>query len=429
MAQGIVSDDTPLGSAVPPAALDFDVDIDFTGRTTVAGQPVASTLETLGAQVDQAQGQTVRNRFLALIRDVGDGSLPAGGLRYSGGDVTDGLLSAAGTVLWTMADWLSTLTVANDLWTSNPPFGPLRNGVLAESVPGTFSSQVYAGAVGQSNWLDAVTQGGLPAGHLWWPLTVVQDANDVVHVGAWFVDSTITALAPYGTVLDSHIVTLSIFASHASHTATNIGPADKTFFVQCMRRAAPHIFILGAEFQPPFERTVAGGPSYAFGDLATLQGQADIVTRIARAPDTALTNVAGWEFWDGAAWVPGVANAAPLETTDGTVIHGSAGIHQVKTGHWLMVAHQMVDTHLDVYSASQPQGPWTPVARVPLPTIGVDISGGSTIAWHCKIVGHLTAPAEHSVAMLSAWWAGQPASLIGENIRRFTPLFVVVPWY
>ncbi|MGH9032875.1 MAG: hypothetical protein ACRDZV_12175, partial [Acidimicrobiia bacterium] len=305
--------------------------------------------------------------------------------------------------------------------------GLQRNGAIVEEPPGgTFSFQVYQ--TGSSGiWLAAVAQGGLPADRVWWPMTLAQDAavnGGNVVVGALLVDADAQTAAGF-QLLDSHLILLHLFLGYSSHVATGLDP--RLFQVNAIRKDATHFYILGQELDPPVDPAV-GEPSYLAGDLATLRTHRSY-TRIARVPLAQLTTVASWQFWSGTAWVAGLANAARLVDVDGTPVNGPGCIHLTPDGRWIFAAMALGDTHLDVYDADAPQGPWRRHARVPVPTAGKPAEGGIEVGWHTKIVGHLAAPAEHSIVSLTMAVLNLAGTGQGINIRRTCPQHVAIPWY
>jgi hypothetical protein len=222
-----------------------------------------------------------------------------------------------------------------------------------------------------------------------------------------------------GAFVESHIVSLNAFGLYASNIQTNTG---NKFKITCMRRADGFVYIVGDEsFRNATDQLLGGLEAVRTLDYAA--------HRIARVPDAQLSTMSAWEFWNGTTWQSNVANATPMVDIYGQVIRGPAGISKAPGTHWLLAAHQYVDTHLSVYRSANPQGPWEMIARVPVPYAGVVVGGGSTAGLHTKIIEHLAAPPEHSIAMMTMTLLEPTATIPNLNIRRWTPQFVVIPWY
>jgi hypothetical protein len=387
-------------------------------------------LESVGAQVDQTAGRVERDRWLALIRDAGSTTPNHETLRYIGGDASDSVKTTTGAVLWVCADYFArpgsseTVNQNTDVYAINPFTGLRRNGLIVEASPGgTFTQQVYR-APFPSDWINAEADGGHPATHNWWPSTIIQQ-GEVTYVACIFVE-----IPAVGTVWgfrehDIHLVELNMFGLYQNHIPLGLDP--RRFRLETLRKDATHFYIVGSEVIPPID-AATGNPAYAVGDLATLRGQRAVV-RIARVPIGQLTAVANWRFWNGVEWVEGLDNAEPLRDVHGYVVDGQSSIHQVTAGRWILVTTKLADTHLSVYNAAVPQGPWRLHARVPVPVSGKYVESGLSVAWHPKVIGHLAAPPEHSVASLIMFITGMVGTFQGINVRRVAPQFIVVPWY
>lgn len=391
--------------------------LDRTIRTT----SVPSRLEAIGADIDQTAAHTEEARWLTLIRQAGSGSPPSN-FNYLGGDVTDGFRTDGNDIVWAGADWWDGTTVDADDTYAGAAL-PIRNGALIETTDGTFAQQLYRSG-GSGVWLDAPADGGLAAGTLWWPICGLNDGG-TSRVLCWHVNGAATT--PYGTLLDSHIVTINAFGTYGSHVATNLGASDR-FWIDGVLRDTTHTYIFGEQFRPDYDADTTGNgsvPNYGTGDLT----QSFTLKRVARVANGSLTTVASWQFWNGNSWVSGVANADPLRDDTGREIRGDAGVAKIATGHYLLAAHRLVDTHLDVYRSTAPQGPWTPIARVPVPTQGLAIGGGTQVGQLTKILAFTppAVPAGHSMAMISRNVLAPTDSFADRNIRRYAPQFVVIP--
>lgn len=388
-------------------------------------------LESLGAQVDQTAALTLEGRFLQFIRDAGSGAPPVG-WNYLGGDVPDVVyISASNDVLWIFADGFDGTTIVNDFYVSAPL--PIRNGAILEQTAGTFVNAIQLYVAGFSGlWLDAVSQGGIAAGHHWWPIGVIDDGG-TFRVACWRV---LTDTTPHGNLIETDLVTLGGFLNYSSHVPTGFGAQTDKFWVSGFFRDTSNTIIYAMEFVPPFDARSASdptAPNYVFTDPQNHFTR----TRIARVPNGQLLTVANWQFWNGSAWVSGVTNAAPLVDINGHEIHGDAGMKKISDNHYLLAVHRLMDTHLDVYISSVPQGPWTRISRVPLPTQGHSVNGPNTfqVGQLVKIVPTQVqaAPVEHSIAIISRntivptlGYAAEESFTL-RNIRRYAPQFAVIP--
>lgn len=371
--------------------------------------------------IDQAAARSVEDRWLAFIRDAGSGSPSDPTFNYLGGDVTDAFLPSSGAPLWIGADWLAGTTVqADDTYTADAL--PQRNGALLENPAGTFDQQLYQ--TGTSGlWLNSTVQGGLAANTHWWPIAGINDGG-TNRTACWFVDSD--APTPYGTLLDSHIVTLNGFGGYASHVATGLGGLTDNFWVDGLLRDTTHTYIYGEQFVPDYDANDGGGqPNYGQGEPRTHY----TLKRVARVPNGQLTTVANWTYWNGATWVPGVNNATPMVDTHGVRILGDAGVTKVADSHYVLAAHRLTDIHMAVYRSTAPQGPWRKLARIPVPRLGQPVNGGIQIGQLTKILAPAVAaaPAGYSVALTSRNILAPTDPLSAMNIRRLAPQFTVIP--
>lgn len=388
----------------------------------MAPPPPNSELEAQGSAVNQAAARTLQDRWLALVRT----SSGSASYDYLGGDVTDCFITASGDVAWPGADWFTGTTIdADDTYAGNAL--PVRNGCVLETTPGgAFTSQLFANGT-SGLWLNA-QNAGLPSNTHWWPIAGVNDGG-ANRIACWYVR---TDSSPWGTLLDTHIVTLNGFGLYGSHVVC--GLSTGTFWVDGLLRDTTHTYVFGEQFVPDYDADTAGTdavPNYGRGfDLGTHH----TLKRIVRVANGSLLTMANWQFWDGASWVTGVGNATPMTDTEGNPIWGDAGVTKLGTGRYLLVSHQLVDTHVNVYRAGQPQGPWAQVARVPVPTQGAEVDGGVQIGQLTKVVPTSVAttagcPAEHSIVLLSRNELFPTNAFADRNIRRLAPQFVVVPHF
>lgn len=397
------------------------------------GATVLARLEALGSAVNQGMAETLEERWLQFIREAGSASPPSN-FNYLGGDVTDAFITPSGDRAWIFADGFDGTTVVTggpDPDTYAGPALPVRNGVVLEDVStSTFTVQLYA--TGSSGiWLDAVSQGGLPAGTHWWPITGINDGG-VSRVFCWHVR---TDSSPYGTLLDSHIVRLNAFGGYNSHVETGLGALTDNFWTDGVVRDtdAGFTYVFGEQFVPDYDADQAGSgavPNYGQGSLSSISSHFTL-KRVARVPNGQLTTVANWTYWNGTTWVSGVENAVPLVDTNGYPIHGDAGVSRLPTGRFLLAAHTLVDTHVNVYDAAEVQGPYRLLARVPALTQGSRVdNGGVQIGQLAKVLSPDVAapdPTEQHVVLLSRNVLDGPGTTAGQNIRRFAPQLVFVP--
>lgn len=384
----------------------------------IAAETARSTLETLGAQVDQTAAIAVRTRFLDFYRDAG-GPAPTATRNNLGGDVTDVKhIASSDDVIVVGADWFDSgiNAVVNDLFTTQPL--PQRSGGIIAPTPNSFvgATQLYASGF-SGVWLDAVAQAGLPAGTILWPIAVIDDAN-TLRVACWHVESPAANGAPHGRLIDSIIVTLHVFLGYQSHVSCGFGALSNDFWVCGMwRDDNGFTYVNGMEFVPRFDaRTTANpaAPNYVLDNPDAHYS----LTRIARVANGSLNTIASWTFWNGSGWVPGVANAVPIKDIAGNPIPGDMGIRKVTTDRYSAVAHPLTASHLASYASTVPQGPYWPTALVPLPEMGRDIPGGRTVGQLCKILPpqFATPPRRCSFAMVS------------QNVIGLTGYSVTPPW-
>lgn len=389
---------------------------------------LALDLEATGAAVDQALAVVEHERWLQLIRAVGTGAPPHPSLTYSGGDVCDAHDDGT-NIAWLLSDFFDNLTVNPDDTYGSNPIGPTRNGVILQNkATGAFAQQL--GGVGTA-WIRAVENGGLPLG-LWWPLTQVPTAGVQQWIGCWYNDAAITPNNPFGAYLDTHLVQVA-FGAYQTHVAC--GFTDQKFFIECARLSGSTIFTLGGEFHPRIDQVLTSGtwPGYAMGgNLVEAQAQLDLTHRLSRAAQAAYGTVSSWEYWTGTGWSNDRSQAIELRDTTGELINGAAGFAEVEPGRWVLAAHQLVDTHVDVYHAAAPQGPWARHARVPInPPVGTPLDGHGDryqIAWHTKVHTHYTTPPGRSIVSLTTFPQLPGLPFTEHHINLHGPLFVVVPW-
>jgi len=381
----------------------------------------------VGAAVDQTAARVLEDRWLQFIRDCGSDEPPSG-WTYLGGDVTDCYYSAgADDLVWIGADWFAGTTIGDDD-TYNGAALPYRNGAVIETAIGTFEGAVQLHRSGNTGiWLDAVEDGDLPEGTIWWPIAGFQE-DGTNRILCWHVDSS--SPTPWGTLLDSHIVTLTGFGTYDSHVECGFGAVTDGFWVDGVLPDATYTYVYGEQFVPDYDANTGGGqPNYGQGGLRSHF----TMKRVARVPAGEITDVDAWEFWNGGGWVSGVQHATAMVDHEGRPVAGDAGVAKVADGHYLLAAHRLADTCLNVYQSSVPQGPWELIARVPLPTQGATINGGVQVGQLTKILptqAHPEGmPAEHRLVMLSRNLLHPTAPMTAHNIRRYAPQFAVVPIY
>jgi hypothetical protein len=175
----------------------------------------------------------------------------------------------------------------------------------------------------------------------------------------------------------------------------------------------------------------AAPPVYAWGDQTELKSQYTL-NRVARVPTASLATMSAWEFWNGESWVDSLdaTPASILKDVEGNEIRGTPAFVKTPAGHWILVATPVADTHLSVFRAASPEGPWTPTARVPIRGANQLHGSGVSVGWQPKVVPHLPAPPEHSIVLVNSTVLGMTIDeQSGQNIRRWAPQFVAVPWF
>lgn len=377
--------------------------------------------ESEGSFVPQDAANTEMERWYTMIRNnAGAGTA----FQYLGGDVTDGFRTSGGDVAWIGADWLSGTTIDGDDTYAGVALPACRSGLIIEDVDGIFFQQFHnSGSTG--NWIDAIANGGQAANTLWWPIAGLNDGG-TNKVFCWHVNGTIPP--PYGTLLDVHLVSLNVFGLYSSFVDTNLGATDN-FWVDGAFRDTTFTYIYGEQFVPDYDADTAGTglvPNYGQGSNILSHYT---LKRVARVTNGQLGTVANWTFWNGTTWVAGASNAVPMVDDLGNQIHGDAGVKKIADGHYILAAHQLIDTHLSVYRSANPQGPWTMISRVPTPTQGQTFNGGGIqIGQLVKVLSvPPNTPAGYSMAIISRNMLHPTEPMSLHNIRRYAPQFVVIP--
>lgn len=389
-------------------------------RATTAG----ASIDLVTRRPDQTAADTLEARWLDLVRLAG--SAAPGGYTYLGGDVTDVYAAADGSLVWVGADWFAGTTVeADDTYAGTAL--PVRNGAAEADADGTFTGQLFAsGASGV--WLDAVGDGGLTAGTHWWPIAAFLDGA-TERVLCWHVDPT---GGPYGLLLDSHLVALDGSRGYASHVATGLGALTDAFWLDGVVREATYTYLYGEQFVPDYDAdTDDDGSVPNYGQGSGDVGRHYTLKRVARAATGTVTTVAGWEYWNGTAWVADPVDAAPMVDANGYELHGDTGIKRLGEGSYLAAAHSLIEQHVRVYTATAPQGPWTLIARVPVPRQGETYNGGLQIGQLAKLVPDAVKPAGTpsgtEVVLLSRNLLEPTGDFADRSILGYAPQFVVVP--
>jgi len=343
-----------------------------------------------------------QERWLAYMR----APIPSAG--YRGGDVTDAVELPDGRTAWIGADWFSGSVDADDTFGAALPF---RNGLLLENA-GQFTGQVFAsGSTGV--WI-APNQTEHPS-TIYWPIAATVEGGQL-RVGCWLVGEGGT----YGDLADSHIVSVSLTDLKTITSVTKMANATETFFIDGIVAGGDgYTYVYGEEFIPGY-----GDHDPAYGEnLAT-----DVTRkRVARCTTGTLTTLAGWRYWNGSAWVAGLANAATMKDTDGDPIEGDAGVCRLPDGRWLLAAHQLIDDHIRVWTASRPQGPWAPADPVPTPDMGGTWYGGQRVGQLLKLLPDRGAPGGHVMAIVSMNLLDTSSALSLRDIRTVAPRFEAIP--
>jgi len=377
--------------------------------------------ETIGAGTDQARARTENARWLTLIRSASAPVTPSW-FRALGGDVTDACAISGNRVMNIGSDLFAGTTIVNDQYVGDAL--PFRSAAILESTPGTFGSQLYkAGNTGP--WIEP-DQGTYPNTH-YWPIACEPDpANaDRVIVGCWLVRSAPTATAPYGTLLGTHFVSISLaFGGAVAGNASVTVPAGR--FILKFWRDATHIYSLWESFHPLYSPGVEGVPIYGQG--SDISGHHTRVY-LARQTHAQFNSGANLTWWNGTTWVSQADTAVWLTDTEGDPLRGDGDITRVADGSFRWVGHTLIDTHVDVARSESITGPYEPYCRVPVPGMGGRVHGGVQIGQFARFVEHVTADAETSVVGLALNTLGTSGSFAGRNIRRYAPQFVVVPHY
>jgi len=365
-------------------------------------------LEGVGSGTSNTAARKLEERWLSILRESLSGAPRNVAFHYGGGDLTDVALVAGGTRLWVGADWFDGGTIDSDD-TYNSTLLPVRNGALQEAIPGVFTTALHR--TGSSGiWLDAVLDGGAPVGRIWWPLCIIDDGG-TNRVGCLLIGPP-DAENPFGVVEAGHIVTLTAFGTYASHIVIPF----EDFEVDTFLRDTTNTYIF-SEHHP--EGAELGAKR----------------TRVARVANGSLLTTASWTFWNGSGWSSSDSDAVNLSNSDGREIVGDGSVAKIGTDHYVMINHATIDSpYLDVYKSTVPQGPFTRIARAPLPTIGQPVHGGTQIAQLPRIIpvnvlanSSEASPKGYSVAMTSRNILGATDAMSTHDIRCYAPLFVEFP--
>lgn len=372
---------------------------------------------------------TLAERWLEFVRRAGYNPPKGYNWRFLGGDVTDCILTRQGAAMWIGSDWFAggLPSVRDDKYVSGVL--PLRNGCIFAPTANSWSKARQVMTT-NSLWLDG--QNAPPNGQKlssrehWWPIAgYVNPANGLTYIAAWRTENTNfdqPPSTPYGTLRDNHLIVLNGFGTYGAHVAHNVA-SDHFWIDGLVDGGDGFTYIYGEQFVPDYE-----SGQYGIGspqDDYTLK-------RVARVSHAQLTQFAEWRYWDGLVWQPDASDAVPMVTPTGAEVQGDAGVQRISSTHWLLAAHRLAGPNMDVYRSALPQGPWVPIAQVPLPGQGAAMHGGTQVGQLVKILPRQvqSPPAGHSLAMVSRNIlnvTGSIFSVQGRNIRCYAPQIVAVP--
>jgi hypothetical protein len=376
-------------------------------------------LELDGEAIEQSQSPDYGQLWVDYIADAGSES-PTGNRRILGGDCVEIVQTGADGFLWLWLDvWAAgTGAVEDEQYTTNNLL-PFRNAVAGESPAGTLGTQVFES--GSNEWLDPAVA-GYPDSYVWWPTGGVRPGlTGSTYVVAHLLDGAHSSEGNFG-VVGTSLITLTLFATYQSHVQLDFG-TQANFWLTRLREDDDFVYGWGVALnQNPAPQ------GYDFASWAEPSGGGHKVARVATAD---LLDGGEWTFWNGADWVTNPRDAVLVEDTDGNPILGFTGTpYKVDTDHWINVGRtHVLDTYVDVWRADAPEGPWTKISRVPVPRVNDEVQAGyRQISHHTTIIPHATAPADHSIAMLTSTVLGSGGfEFDGADIRCFSPQFVVIP--
>jgi hypothetical protein len=338
-------------------------------------------------------------------------------------------LGATGWI-WVGADWFAggepAVDTIDDTFISE--LFPFRNGQISEGPEGTLTDQVFTGGGSGGEWLDADTEGGEDAGSFWWTLSGVRPGDGFT--GSAYIAAHLLGtdeLNPTLGVIDSSIITLNAFGLYSAHVNTGWGQANN-FWLSNFRHDVPNdlVYATGAVIDHNMG-PIAGADLEKWG-MARSTGAG---WAMARVVDTAVPTSASYEFWNGSSWVSGAGNAVRMTNSGGRVIIGLQGNPvKLQEGYWLTVGRtHVLDNHLDVYRARNPQGPWEYIARTPVNYGQQIMTDVYQVSHHATIVPHGDAPAGASMAMLTSTVISEPSAVIWDDlpITAFCPSFANIP--
>lgn len=217
---------------------------------------------------------------------------------------------------------------------------PLRNVIVVEDGNGQLLGQVYGPGAG-ADWAP-LRPSGFPD-PWWWPIDATLDSLGRPIVACWHV----TSGGRYGHLLDTHLVRLDPSTLEVV-TFTALGSASGTAFLEQFLDPDPDdpaamVYVLFQHYMPTYD---------VYGPDGSRVHQ-----KLGRVPLADLTTPSAWRYWNGSAYVAGMANAVPLRDTSGAPFADDATIARIPSGY-IAATKRQDEPNFRVYTAPAPEGPW-----------------------------------------------------------------------
>lgn len=383
------------GDVVTPAAV----------TDAIAGTAKATLHTTLGDEPDIVpKGQRfVKRAAKAAMKRWMDWQLVGPTANYKAGDGQKTVVLGDGSWATFNADTIVGTTDAD--WSFGTTILVVRNSILLHNAQGVITGQKFAsGSAGPAMIPNQTTWPST----FWWPVGACVDAGQLV------VLANLRGGGGFGSHQDTHIVHLD-----SNFDVTDVEPLGLT-----------------SDTQATVGLVADGGFVYA---MMQKPG------RLMRCPSGQTNTAASWRWWDGSGWnaSPGSAAiiqrvlpsgvSAPMSSTYSGV--GGAAesppqseweIRRWGSG-WLALRLQFVDNFMEVYSAANPQGPYTHLCNVATPNAYADpFYGGLKYnyvpGWH----PHGDTASDELLASFSTSIIGGTVPTEDSDIFTIAPHWVVV---
>jgi hypothetical protein len=390
-----------LGMIVSPSAAGYSL-VQFDGEASVfqtlaaAGSSVAASDPTTAsepaARPNASQGTDCQPASVPTARV--DSSLQSlvtndNGNGWLGGDGTystqlpngQEAIDFSDTLIGTQTDGVATLT------------GIPRNSELVGSLSNLNADYAGSFAAPESLIPDHVND----ADHYWDAGTYVENGQQLIYVNQ-FAESVFGVFTG-----QSGIAVLSLPASGKPTFGWVVPlPTDPdTQWGNAVTRTATYNYIYGLDSDP-----VSG----------TFYGM-----KMARVPNGDSLVLSDWQYWNGAAWVPGEQNAIPVNT--GTILTGVTA--QEGEGGYIGVSIPggvYADTTVAVSYSCSPQGPWS--APTPVYTIPQVMDNANEVAYIPTFHPELSSPGQYVISYDINNTTFTNFTTLDHNIDLYQPQFL-----